>query len=34
MKTEEQEMLAAILEVTEEFDNVITRESNVVNNIH
>lgn len=33
MKTEEQELLAAILEVTEEFDNLTTRENNV-NNIH
>lgn len=33
MKKEEQELLAAILEVTEEFDNVLTRENNV-NNIH
>lgn len=33
MKTEEEELLAAILEVTEEFDSVITRENNI-NNIH
>jgi len=33
MKKDEIELLAAILEVTEEFDSVITRENNV-NNIH
>lgn len=33
MKKEEQELLAAILEVTEEFDSVTTRENNI-NNIH
>lgn len=33
MKKEEQELLAAILEVTEEFDSVVTRENNI-NNIH
>lgn len=33
MKKEEQELLAVILEVTEEFDNDVTRENNV-NNIH
>lgn len=33
MKKEEQELLAAILEVTEESDIAVTRENNV-NNIH
>ncbi|MDF9841708.1 hypothetical protein M2105_002724 [Paenibacillus sp. PastF-1] len=33
MEKEEQELVAAILEITEEFDSVVTRENNI-NNIH